>query len=424
MTSGAGMNTQVAGQDDAGWRNTILAAIANYIDAGSIVAGAATLSIWVERYHLSTHFVGVLGAIGANAISAGIGAIIGGRLCDMFGRKKIYLANMAFYAIGMLWLVFAVTPWMIVVGFIQVGLAVGAAVPASWSLIADQAPQGARGQRSGLAQVLWYFGPVVVLLMSLALMPLGLLGARIVFAHLAILAVVLMLLRSRMSESERWIAAKVAAGSDSAKRPGAGELLRAKHLKSMAFLIGMYGAWNLWAGTNGFFLPYILHTVGAQTQAASVAFQALSFVVGILSIIFVFMRLSDRVNQRLMFITASLIGIAGMSCLALFPLTTPVAFIYVVLTSFGGGFGAQPFFQLWSAELFPTLLRSTAQGIAFAVVRIGLGFWSFFVPVLTATGFTTLAWLLTGFLAVSALIGAIWAPRNEGKSLEQIQAEI
>lgn len=26
----------------------------------------------------------------------------------------------------------------------------------------------------------------------------------------------------------------------------------------------------------------------------------------------------------------------------------------------GGGFGQQSFFQLWSGELFPTLLRSTA----------------------------------------------------------------
>jgi inositol transporter-like SP family MFS transporter len=425
------METQpvaVAESSDASWKNTIFAAIANYIDAGSIVAGAAALSLWVEEYHLSTRFVGLLGAIGANAISAGIGAIIGGRLCDIFGRKTIYQANMLFYAVGMLWLVFAIHPWMIVVGFIQVGLAVGAAVPASWSLIADQAPQGARGQRSGVAQVLWYFGPVVVLLMSLALTPLGIFGTRIVFAHLAILAVILLLLRSRMQESERWKAAKAAAEESGRSKKGthvsARELLKPKHLKSMAFLIGMYGTWNLWAGTNGFYLPYILRTVGAQSQAASVAFQALSFAIGIASIILVFMRLSDHVNQRLMYITASVIGIAGMSLLVLFPLTTPVALLYVLLTSFGGGFGAQPFFQLWSAELFPTLLRSTAQGISFAVVRIGLGFWSFFVPILTATGFTTLAWILTGFLVASGIIGGVWAPRNEGKSLEQIQAEL
>src|SRR3546814_4243051 len=40
--------------------------------------------------------------------------------------------------------------------------------------------------------------------MFLALSPLGLLGARIVFAHLAILAAALTFLRSRMHESPRW----------------------------------------------------------------------------------------------------------------------------------------------------------------------------------------------------------------------------
>jgi inositol transporter-like SP family MFS transporter len=60
--------------------------------------------------------------------------------------------------------------------------------------------------------------------------------------------------------------------------------------------------------------------------------------------------------------------------------------LHVFLMQFGGGFGAQSFFQLWSADLFPTLARSTAQGITFAIVRIGLGLWSFFVPVLTSTG--------------------------------------
>jgi inositol transporter-like SP family MFS transporter len=59
----------------------------------------------------------------------------------------------------------------------------------------------------------------------------------------------------------------------------------------------------------------------------------------------------------------------------------------------------------------------------FAVVRVTLGVFSFFVPMLTATGFTTLAWILTGFLVVSGLIGFLGAPRNEGKSLEELDRE-
>ncbi|MBW8784492.1 MAG: MFS transporter [Novosphingobium sp.] len=401
------------------WRNTILAGLANYIDAGSIVSGAAALALWQEIFHLSTTFVGVIGAFSANAISAGVGALIGGWLCDHVGRKKIYQWDMLVYAVGMSLLVFAVAPWMIVCGFIIVGLAVGADIPASWSLIAEQAPEGERGKHSGVAQVLWYLGPVVVLLMSLALTRLGILGARIVFAHLVVIALGLTLLRSKLRESERWEEAR-----DSREaRPPVSSLFKGKHLASLAGLVGMYGFWNLWAGTNGFFFPYILRTVGAATQAQSVAIQALSFFIGMASIGLVFMRLSDRVNQRALFAVSAVIQVIGMALLAVFPLTIPIAILYVFLLQFGGGFGAQSFFQLWSAEMFPTLLRSTAQGLAFAVVRIGLGLFSFFVPLLTATGFHTLAWILTGFLVISGVIGVLWAPRNEGKTLDQLEAE-
>ena len=58
-----------------------------------------------------------------------------------------------------------------------------------------------------------------------------------------------------------------------------------------------------------------------------------------------------------------------------------------------------------------------------AVVRIGLGIWSFFVPAITKAGFHTLAWILTGFVAASALLGLLFAPSNAGKSLDQIQRE-
>lgn len=408
------------------WKNTILAGLANYIDAGSIVAGSAALALWQEAYNLNTNLIGLIAAFGPNAISAGVGALIGGRLCDLFGRKKIYQYDMLFYAFGMLWLVFAVNAWMVTLGFFLVGLAVGADIPASWSLIAEMAPKNERGKHSGVAQVLWYLGPVVVLLMFLILTPLGLLGARIVFAHLAILAIALTFLRSRMQESQRWLAAQEAAPRDAAQ-PKAGrirDLFTRQHIGSMAFLSGMYLFWNLWAGTNGFFFPYILRTVGDQSQAVAVAVQTLSFLLGMASIFFIFMKLADRVNQRLLFGISAITQIIGMSLLALFPLTLPLAIVHVFLMSIGGGFGAQSFFQLWSSEMFPTLLRSTAQGVMFAVVRIALGIFSFFVPALTATGFTTLAWILVGFLVISGLIGFIWAPRNEGKSLEELEAEL
>src|SRR3954453_387845 len=122
------------------WKNTVLAGLANHHGPGSIGAGAAGLSLWASMFDLSSSFVGVIGAFSSNAISAGVGALVGGRLCDLLGRKKIYQWDMLFYAFGMLFLVLAVHPWRVVFGFLIVGLAVGADIPASWTIHRGDGP--------------------------------------------------------------------------------------------------------------------------------------------------------------------------------------------------------------------------------------------------------------------------------------------
>ena len=410
------------GQDKPNaWKNTILAGLANYIDAGSIVAGAAGLALWTELFGLSSSFVGIIAAFSSNAISAGIGALVGGWLCDQYGRKRIYQWDLLVYAFGLLWIIFAQEAWMLVVGYVIAGLAVGADVPASWTLITESAPKRGRGRHAGFAQLLWMMGPVIVLALSFALSDLGVLGTRIVFAHLLVVALVLWAMRRGMRESKIWSDAKSAAPSVSFA--GFRELMRRPYLGAMLFLTGMYGLWNLMAGTNGFYLPYILRTVGDQSQAMSVALQCGSFLLVALGVAFVFMPFVDRVNQKAMFMVGALLQVFALLLFALLPLNLSVALGYVVLLGIGGGFAQQPFFQLWSGEMFPTLLRSTAQGLMFAVVRISLGIWSFFVPAITAAGFQTLAWILTGFVAASALLGLLFAPSNAGKSLDEIQDE-
>jgi inositol transporter-like SP family MFS transporter len=414
---------QAAGSTREDWKNTLLAGLANYIDGGSIVAGAAGLALWAGAYGLGSGAVGVIAAFSSNAISAGVGALIGGRLCDIFGRKKIYQWDMLLYAFGVLWIVFSMSSWMLVTGYVLAGLAVGADVPASWTLIAESAPDAHRGKHSGVAQILWYLGPAVVLLMTLAMSSLGILGIRIVFAHLFVVALVLWAMRRGMAESSVWTKAQQP-DSSAPVHGDLRELLSRRNIGALLFLMGMYGIWNLFAGTNGFFLPYILSTVGSQSQATSVSLQCAIFVLSMLSIAFVFMRLVDTANQKYLLGFASLIQVVGVGLLAVFHLTLPVALAYVLLIGIGQGMGQQSFFQLWSGELFPTLLRSTAQGLIFAVVRIALGIWSLFVPTLTEhAGFHTVAWILTSFVLASGLIGWFFAPSNGGKSLSQIEEE-
>jgi MFS transporter, SP family, inositol transporter len=97
--------------------------------------------------------------------------------------------------------------------------------------------------------------------------------------------------------------------------------MRKPFVGSILFLTGMYGVWNLMAGTNGFHLPYILRTVGDQGQAMSVGLQCASFLLVALGVALVFMPFVDRVNQRAMFAVGALPQVVALLLVALFPLT-------------------------------------------------------------------------------------------------------
>ncbi len=62
-------DSHVTGQQ---WKWTVLAGMASYLDAGSIVALAAGLALWQEYLGMSSTTVGLLAALGPNAFGAAI----------------------------------------------------------------------------------------------------------------------------------------------------------------------------------------------------------------------------------------------------------------------------------------------------------------------------------------------------------------
>ena len=185
------------------WKWSALAGMASYLDAGSIVALGAGLAILQKEFGLSDGAVGVLAAIGPNAIGCAIGALIGGWLGDKLGRKRIYQYDLIVYAIGILMIAFCVNREMLFAGTFIIGLAVGADVPTSLALVGEFAPDKARGKLLGFTQVAWCLGPVIVLWMALALSSFGMLGIRIVFLHLFVVAFVTWALRRGLAEGSR-----------------------------------------------------------------------------------------------------------------------------------------------------------------------------------------------------------------------------
>jgi MFS transporter, SP family, inositol transporter len=421
----------IGARSTTGWRATIAVAMSNYIEAGSIIAIATSLAFWQAEFGISDFAVGLLAALSANAFGAAIGAILGGPLCDRFGRKAIYTYDLLVYMVGVLLAAFAVNFTMLLAAFVITGIAVGAGVPASWTYIAEQAPSEGRAKHVGTAQLAWSVGPLIGFALAAALAPMGLLGSRLIFLHLFVVAAVVWWVRQGLAESTIWteegISAPATVGDASplGARGLRGLFSRRVNITALLFLGGIYLFWNTVAGQAGIFMPRVYDTAGLHSPVAQNLLQVLVWGCTVAATYLGFMRYADRMSQRRLYVIGAALGIVGWIVLVGFTdRGVPTMLAFAVLWGVSAGIGAQAFYSLWASEMFATPYRASAQGVMFCVVRSFTGLLSYFFPTLLAvTGLTGVGLLLIGLLTVALVIGAVWAPETRGKTLRQIETE-
>ncbi|HWX19889.1 MAG TPA: MFS transporter [Candidatus Binatia bacterium] len=407
-----------------GWKATISVAMSNYIDAGSIIAIATSLGFWQSAFGLSDAAIGMLAAFSANAFGAAIGAVLGGPLTDWFGRKFIYTYDLVLYMAGVLLAVFSGNVGMLFVAFLLTGIAVGASVPASWTYIAEQAPTASRAQHVGTAQLAWSMGPLIGFALAALLAPLGLLGSRLIFAHLFLVAFVVWWIRQGLPESAIWKQSRSDPAPTAAGRGLLALFSKKANITALLFLFGVYGFWNLAAGQAGIFMPRVYAATGVREPVHQYLLQVLLWGCTVAGTWFGFMLLADRMSRRRLYTGGAALGIAGWLALVFAPPGWTSLLAFAVAWGTSAGIGAQAFYGLWAAELFATPYRASAQGVLFFAARVAVGLLSSAFPILlTRNGIGFVGTLLIAFLTLAALIGAIWAPETRGKTLQQIEAE-
>ncbi|TDX81691.1 inositol transporter-like SP family MFS transporter [Rathayibacter sp. PhB151] len=408
-----------------GWKATVSVAMSNYIEAGSIIAIATSLGFWQAEFGIDDTAVGLLAAVSANAFGAAVGALIGGPLCDRYGRKFIYTYDLILYMVGILLAAFAFDVWMLGAAFVLTGIAVGAGVPASWTYIAEEAPAGRRAKHVGTAQLAWSMGPVVGFALATVLAPLGLLGSRLVFVHLFLVAFVVWWIRQGLHESVLWKESNSRALRTREPRRGLRELLsRPTNVRALVFLFGIYGFWGVCAGQMGIFMPRVYATAGVADPVAQNLLQVLLWSCTVLATWLGFMRFGDRVSRRLLYAAGAALGIVAWVLLVFAEVTLPVLLLFAVCWGVSAGIGAQAFYSLWASELFATPYRASAQGVLFFAARVAVGVLSSYFPtVLAAHGVPVVGLIMIALLLIALAVGAIWAPQTRGKTLQQIEFE-
>ena len=360
------------------------------------------LPIWRDHFGLGVWHVGLL--TGGLAFAVALGSLIGGWLGDRFGRGLVFTYDLAVFVIGTIVILAAPDGQVLTAGVIIVGLAAGADVPTALAVIADAAPDHARGRLTGVTQVMWIGAVLATFALGFAVSTMGFLGTQILVAHLVLLAVVTLALRVALTAPRQGRTAwpQQPRTTVSPRRLiGAGVGLPLL-LTGLFFVL-----WNTASSTLGNYGPYFVVTVTGLTQTQATGLVLVTFPPAlVMSLIFV--RLADTGWRDRLFVLAMIIQIAAFATGAVTGGAVVSGMVALVaLYSLSNVFGGEAVYKVWSQLLLPADLRATGIGLTYAVARAVAAAFMLVVPALIERSPSAVLWILVGCVTASGAIGLV-----------------
>ncbi|MER7564660.1 MFS transporter [Streptomyces sp. NPDC048523] len=382
------------------WKVATLSGMASYLDAALIVSIGVNLAIYRDAYDMGVWMAGAISAIVTICIA--VGSLVGGRLADVFGRRRLYNLDILCYAVGAIVITLAPDDITLLVGVLLAGLAAGADLPTSLAVVSDASPDHARGRLIAFTQVMWMLGIIVVVFVGFALSDTGMLGARLITGHLAVAALVTWHLRSRL---------ELATGPDPEQdQVPAEQGVALKNVWTRAALVPMlatfafYVTWGLGANTMGQFTTYLLVTVSGASQSVATGINLACLPIGLV-LTLAFVKIADGPRRDRMFYIATVVQIAAFAIASLTVGAIVGFLVFYILYQLSYPFAGEANYKVWSQLTLPAETRGTTQGITYAVSRGVFAGVAFVTPALLDRSPSLLLWVITGCMALSAVAG-------------------
>ena len=400
------------------WKVAALSGMASYLDAALIVSIAVNLAIYRDSYDMGVWMAGAISAIVTGCIA--VGSLVGGRLADMFGRRRVYNWDIFCFALGAVVITLAPNDIVLFVGVLVAGLAAGADLPTSLAVVSDAAPADGRARLVSFTQVMWVAGIVVVIFLGYLLSDTGMTGARCITGHLAIAALVTWQLRSRLDLADEPSDAEVAQEAAALAAPRGTELKNVWNraaLLPMAATFAYYVTWGVGANTFGQFGTYLLVTVSGASQSLATGIN-LAFLPIALVLTFVFVRIADTPLRDRLFYVFTVVQIIAFCIASLTAGALVGMLVFFVLYQISNPFAGEASYKVWSQLTLPPDTRGTTQGLTYAVSRGVFAGVAFVTPALMDYSASILLWSITACMAASAVAGTyvirVLVPRSSG----------
>lgn len=390
------------------WKLAIAGGMASYLDSAAIISVGISLAIWKNSFGMDPWAVGILSA--SLTLSIAIGALIGGRIADVLGRTLVFNADIALYIVGVTIILMAGSQNTLIIGVIITGLAAGADLPTSIAVISERAPKGGQGRMVAFTQVMWTIGIVVATLIGFLVAHLDMLGVKILFLHLIVVAVPTLLIRI-FNKSFRQLEEETRSQNNSDDNdvavPLKTILTTRKYLSGIILTAAFYIFYGLVANTFGQFKTYFLVTVGDATQATATGFSFAATLVGLACASF-FAKSADSKWRNLLFYFGAVLLIISLSVAALSGgKILWIMLVVLILYNLSNPFAGEAIYKVWTQETFPVNARATVQGITYAIARFVFAAFALVTPTIIAWSPSGLFWMLVVLAVVSACIGSI-----------------
>jgi MFS family permease len=154
-----------------------------------------------SEFALSTFALEVI--VSGVLAGAALGALVGGRLADLFGRRKLLIATAIIFAVGAIICAAADSAAMLAVGRVIVGFGIGLSSSAVPVYISEVAPANARGWQVSLFQLAITVGILAAYVVDYAFARIH--GWRWMFGIAVIPAAIFGLGMLFLPESPRWL---------------------------------------------------------------------------------------------------------------------------------------------------------------------------------------------------------------------------
>ena len=394
-------------------RSLVAASFGWMLDSFDVMLYAMVLAALMSDMSMAKATAGLLGSL--TLIASAVGGLVFGVIADRFGRRRALMGSILIYSVFTAACGFASSVVMLAVFRIFLGLGMGGEWASGAALVSETWPAEHRGKALGIVQSSWAIGYAAAAAVAALVLPVW--GWRGVFFVGVIPAFFTLWIQKRVREPEIWKAGRAAAPS---VRSGFGEIFGKKRLRLTLFVTAMNACTMFaWWGFN-LWLPAYLSMppdqggigLSPRTMSGLVIFMQAGMWLGYITFGFI----SDKLGRKRSYVGFLLAASAFMALYS----QTRQPLVLLVLGPFVAFFGTGYFtgFGALTAEIYPTAVRATAQGITYNTGRIVSAAAPFVIGSLAQTKGFGFSFLLISLAFVAAALFWLGIPETKGKALD------